>query len=163
MIVPVTVGGRAVRVIVNKGCSITIMAETVVPKSELVQVKETVQMMDGSLVSVRFRAATTIECGGRRIDCNVQVVPEVIALRCEMLLGMDVIEKLGGVWVPGRGKAPRFGCTEHHVAVGVTGEPVTAQLEDVDFQPSSMANHGPWRGNGNLESHQRNTKGGSLH
>ena len=54
MIIPVTMGGREVRAIIDTGCSTTIVAETLVPKSELIQVKETVQMMDGSLVSVRF-------------------------------------------------------------------------------------------------------------
>ena len=130
------VGGRTVRAIIDTGCSTTVVSKAVVEPSKLDHVSESVQMMDGSEAKVRFRATVPIECSGKRIVCQVLVVPEVIGSRADMLLGMDAISQLGGVGVPSRGGTPKFGRVEHQAAVGMSDQPASVRVEDADFTVS---------------------------
>ena len=53
-----------------------------------------------------------------------------------MLLGMDAISQIGGVWVPGHGGTPRFGRVEHQAAAGMSDQPASVRVEDADFTVS---------------------------
>ena len=79
------------RELVDTGCSTTVVAKSCVPPSKLIRGRQSVQKIDGSESSKKFRASIPIECDGRRIECNVLVEPEVIASRAEVLLRMDAI------------------------------------------------------------------------
>ena len=68
-------------------------------------------MMDGSVARVEGRGIVDIVVNGHQVRCRALVAPSISKLGVDMLLGMDVIEALGGVWLSG----------SNEIAFGVDG------------------------------------------
>ena len=94
-IVNVDIFGQVVKALVDTGCSKTIVSRTVVDR---VEGEGSVVRFDGSEVQCKGSAGVSLVVSNVRVDLVVLVVDRLVD-GVDMILGMDVIEKLDGVFV----------------------------------------------------------------
>ena len=94
-VISVVVGGRQARALVDTGCTTTMVHEKL---TTAVSGEAMVTAFDGREVKCRGTARVQIEVAGERLEREVTVVTEIVE-GVDIVLGMDVIDALGGVKV----------------------------------------------------------------
>ena len=106
--VEVRVEGRAVRALVDNGCSVSMIEQRLVPENHAERVSEKLQTVLGPTV-IKFGAWLDVSVSGRQMRCWVLLARNLSGIGADMLLGMDMISMLGGVHVWKSGAEPTFG------------------------------------------------------
>jgi hypothetical protein len=127
-VLQVKVNGRQISALLDTGCTCSILDVSVVETSHLSNQSHVVTMMNGETVSSKKVPGVVVEVGGSKIvvDCLVTTLLSGYS----MLLGMDAIKLLGGVWIGQDGSIT--------IGSAVLGAAATSehelQIEDEDFR-----------------------------
>jgi hypothetical protein len=125
----VTVSGKKVKALVDTGCSRTIVADRLL--AHVAGGEGRITAVDGSGVKCKYANAVSLGVGERVIQADCLVLEKILP-GVDVILGMDVIGRLGGVTVSVEGGTPRvqFGTVTGCVAAQLTR---TKSIEDKDF------------------------------
>ena len=110
-IIMVKVGGRSFRALVDTGCTNSMIRGS---HGEVVSGCTSVSAFDGSQVQCRGTVRVTCDVRGRELVIDMIVV-ETLIKGIDIVLGLDVINELGGVHI--HGMAVKFG-SESVCAIG---------------------------------------------
>ena len=98
-VIEVLVGGRAVRALVDTGCTTTLVRSSLVGD----RVGESwMSAFDGRKVRCGGERPVNLEVGGTPVEVSAVAIEHLVG-DLDVLLGMDVIEQLGGVTVRSNG------------------------------------------------------------
>lgn len=125
-IIEVRLKGNSRRALVDTGCATSLLRKGMVPDSECEGTSAMVAF-DGRTVLGKGKAKVDIEVGDEIVGATVNIVDELVG-NIDMVLGMDVIQKLGGVSV--RGDTVHFGS----LVCAVVPESMCRRIEDPDFE-----------------------------
>ena len=134
--IKVTINGRTANALLDTGCSKSIVAERFAPKDQRRPLHQGITMMNGEKVSVRFSWDCEVGLGGFSIDLNCLV--SCLLPGFDLLLGMDAIEKMGGVTVTADGKVRGFDVC----GVSKSGSEDFLHVSDKDF--TADFSNGSW-------------------
>ena len=94
-VIEILVGGRAVRALVDTGCMTTMVRSSLVGE----RVGESwVPAFDGRKVRCGGERPVNLEVGGTPVEVSAVAIEHLVG-DLDVVLGMDVIEQLGGVMV----------------------------------------------------------------
>ena len=128
-IMEVSVGseGRKARALVDTGCTHSLMTSRMAGAWR--EAPTVMMAFDGRSVSCRGEKREILKVGGERIEVNVTVVDSVVG-DIDVVLGMDVIKRLGGVTISeGVIRFGRVSCA----IVARTEDTERRNIEDKDF------------------------------
>ena len=94
--VAVEVDGEQLVALVDSGCSRTVVARRLVKK--LARSGGSVTMVDGGSVMVDCKGEVTMTVFGQTLTMECMVLAKMLT-SFELILGMDFIRELGGVWI----------------------------------------------------------------
>ena len=102
----VSINDRPSIALLDTGCSRSIISKSLAREGELIPLRQGVIMMNGEMVETEYSYICKLVVGSRSIevDCLVSDIVRGFGI----LLGMDVVAKLGGVTVSGDGELVRF-------------------------------------------------------
>lgn len=132
------IDGRPSTALLDTGCSRTIVSERLNHAGELKAINQRIVMMNGESVEVKHTQNCKLVVGGRSIvlECLVSDI-----LRgYDILLGMDVVAKMGGVRVSSDGRSVQF---DPKVACSAALSDEPLRIEDKDFDAEFV--NGSWR------------------
>ena len=132
-VIKVCVGGRSLSALVDTGCSNTMIRSRFVDQWTG---KVHTKAFDGRTVKCKGTACIELEVAGEKVSTAATVLDEIIG-SIDVVLGMDVIDKLGGVAVGD--KTVQFGrvaCTvvEGYETKGEKQTPTEIVIQDKDFE-----------------------------
>jgi len=124
------------RALVDTGCTRSVIAKDAAERLGLPcrPARRIIHMLDGTSSLSQKQCAVTVVVGGQCIALDVLVAGSLVA-GCDLLLGLDGIEALGGVTVR-HGNAEFAGCT--HNAVGASAVTLPAPADGLC--PASSGN-----------------------
>ena len=112
-IISVRVCGRTLHALVDSGCTKSAIVYRVVSEMPvcLSRISQRVCMLDGSSTVCNYEGSVCVHMssGALEVELSCLVVDELVT-ECDMVLGMDCITQLGGVFIDGAGV--RFGGPE---------------------------------------------------
>ena len=131
--VDVRVGKRVVRALVDTGCSRTIAARKLV--DEVRPSRDVVVSVDGSILRCSVGHARLV-IQDRCINARVLVLDSLLS-QFDLVLGMDVIQEIGGLYVKERRVVlgdPALSLVSLEGSVHASDVSLAIELEDVDFK-----------------------------
>lgn len=132
--------------LLDTGCSKSIVAASCVDSQILCASAECVSQMNGERVWCEGKASCNVKIKRHsvRVEC---IVSRSLLDGFQLLIGMDVINKLGGVTVSGCGRSVRFGCESLSLEQEADNSAATAvaneEFSTNDF--TAVFSGGEWR------------------
>ena len=129
------VNGFSCRSLVDTGCQQTVVSLGVLKSigTRYIKQRTTVTMLDGKTTECLGEVELCIVVDGKTVNVRC-LVSETLVCGCSLIMGMDVIRGLGGLYVSSEG-VPRFeemNETKGRPVVAV-GESSKVQVDDTDF------------------------------
>lgn len=133
-----SVNGKTFRTLVDSGCQQSIVSVDALKAASLRfgGAPTVVTMLDGNTTECLGEVSLQLKVKGRCIDLQCLVSP-VLVYGCSIILGMDGISSLGGIYISADSNVTlsklRDECSEVTVAAGTCQQNGKLQVEDTDF------------------------------
>ncbi len=126
--VEVLVSGRRVQALLDTGCSQTIAARSLV--RDVVGCGGSVTTVDGREAALDGKGQIELAIGGHNLSMECLILSRLLPM-AKLILGMDMVKKLGGVFIDGVNNEVKFGLSSH-VATYCESRGISARDSEAD-------------------------------